>query len=133
MLAVTGSGLITPETRTRIGEMPEVGRPMMQQMITEPAGQAQFMVLELSRRAEELARLRDLVTCRNFGGHHHRCQYAGLAAEVDLHHHLFAVGHRRQVKRFGPPSAQGPRRITGASLLCAHLRNVPNWDVLRLS
>jgi hypothetical protein len=62
MLAVTGSGLITPETRTRIGEMPEVGRPMMQQMITEPAGQAQFMVLELSRRAEELARLRDLVT-----------------------------------------------------------------------
>jgi hypothetical protein len=62
MLAVTGSGLITPETRTRIGEMPEVGRPMMQQMITEPTGQAQFMALELSRRAEELARLRDLVT-----------------------------------------------------------------------
>jgi hypothetical protein len=62
MLAVTGSGLITPETRTRIGEMPEVGRPMMQQMITEPTGQAQFMALELSRRTEELARLRDLVT-----------------------------------------------------------------------
>jgi hypothetical protein len=62
MLAVTGSGLITPETRTRIGEMPEVGRPMMQQMIAEPAGAAQFMALELSRRGEELARLRDLVT-----------------------------------------------------------------------
>jgi hypothetical protein len=62
MLAVTGSGLITPETRKRIGEMPEVGRPMMQHMIAEPAGQARFMVSELSRRAEELARLRDLVT-----------------------------------------------------------------------
>src|SRR6267154_4752171 len=61
MLAVTGSGLITPETRTRIGEMPEVGRPMMQRMIAEPVGQAQFAVLALSRRAEELGRLRDLV------------------------------------------------------------------------
>src|SRR5258708_8983907 len=61
MLAVTGSGLITPETRTRIGEMPEVGRPMMQRMIAEPAGQAQFATLALSRRAEELGRLRDLV------------------------------------------------------------------------
>lgn len=61
MLAVTGSGLITPETRTRIGEMPEVGRPMMQRMISEPAGQAQFAALELSRRAEEIGRLRDLV------------------------------------------------------------------------
>jgi hypothetical protein len=36
MLAVAGSGLIDPETRTRIGAMPEVGRPMMQRMITEP-------------------------------------------------------------------------------------------------
>jgi hypothetical protein len=62
MLAVTGSGLITPETRTRIGEMPEVGRPMMQRMISEPAGQAQLAVLELSRRAQEIGRLRDLVT-----------------------------------------------------------------------
>ncbi len=61
MLAVTGSGLITPETRTRIGEMPEVGRPMMQGMIAEQAGQAQFAVMDLSRRAEELGRLRDLV------------------------------------------------------------------------
>jgi hypothetical protein len=61
MLAVTGSGLVTPETRTRIGEMPEVGRPMMQHMISEPAGQAQFAALELSRRAEEIDRLRDLL------------------------------------------------------------------------
>ncbi len=60
MLAVTGSGLVTPETRTRIGEMPEVGRPMLQRMIPEQAGQAQFAALDLSRRAEEIGRLRDL-------------------------------------------------------------------------
>jgi hypothetical protein len=60
MLAVAGSGLITPETRTRIGEMPEVGRPMMQRMISEPTGQARFAALDVSRRAEEIGRLRDL-------------------------------------------------------------------------
>jgi hypothetical protein len=60
MLAVTGSGLVTPETRTRIGEMPEIGRPMVQRMIPEQAGQAQFAALDLSRRTEEIGRLRDL-------------------------------------------------------------------------
>jgi hypothetical protein len=60
MLAVTGSGLVTPETRTRIGEIPEIGRPMVQRMIPEQAGQAQFAALDLSRRAEEIGRLRDL-------------------------------------------------------------------------
>jgi hypothetical protein len=58
MLAVAGSGLIDPETRTRIGAMPEVSRPMMQRMIAEPA--ARFAALEAARRAEELMRLRDL-------------------------------------------------------------------------
>jgi hypothetical protein len=61
MLAVTGSGLVVPETRTRIGEMPEIGRPMMQRMITEPAARAQFAELDLSRRADELGRLRDIM------------------------------------------------------------------------
>jgi hypothetical protein len=60
MLAVAGSGLIDPEARTRIGAMPEIGRPMMQRMITEPAARRQFAALETSRRAEELMRLRDL-------------------------------------------------------------------------
>jgi hypothetical protein len=60
MLAVTGSGLITPETRTRIGAMPEVGRPMMQHLIAEPAGQARIAILEVERRAEEIGRLGDL-------------------------------------------------------------------------
>jgi hypothetical protein len=61
MLAVAGTGLIDPQTRTRIGTMPEIGRPMMQGMITEPAARGQFAALEMSRRAEELMRLRDLV------------------------------------------------------------------------
>jgi hypothetical protein len=60
MLAVAGSGLIDPQTRTRIGAMPEIGRPMMQHMITEPAAREQFAAYEMSRRAEELMRLRDL-------------------------------------------------------------------------
>ena len=60
MLAVAGSGLIDPQTRTRIGAMPEIGRPMMQRMITEPAARGQFAAIETSRRAEELMRLRDL-------------------------------------------------------------------------
>jgi hypothetical protein len=55
-----GSGLVTPETRTRIGEMPEIGRPMVQRMMPEQAGQAQFAALDLSRRAKEIGRLRDL-------------------------------------------------------------------------
>jgi hypothetical protein len=59
MLAVAGSGLIEPEARTRVGAMPEIGRPMMQRMITEPA-RGQFAALEMSRRAEEVMRLRDL-------------------------------------------------------------------------
>ncbi len=61
MLAVTGSGLVAPETHTRVGAMPEVGRPMMQRMITEPAGQAQIAAFGLARRGEELIRLRALV------------------------------------------------------------------------
>jgi hypothetical protein len=57
--AVTGAGVHLPETYTRIGEMPEIGRPMMQRMITDEPGQAQFHILTLTRRGEELDRLRE--------------------------------------------------------------------------
>ncbi len=60
LLAATGSGMVTPQTYTRIGEMPEIGRPMMQQMFTDQTAQARFHILTLSRRTEELDRLRDL-------------------------------------------------------------------------
>lgn len=60
LLAATGSGMVTPQTYTRIGEMPEVGRPMMQQMFTDQTAPARFHILTLSRRTEELNRLREL-------------------------------------------------------------------------
>jgi hypothetical protein len=56
--AVTGAGVHLPETYTRIGEMPEIGRPMMQRMITDEPAQARFHILTLTRRNEELGQLR---------------------------------------------------------------------------
>jgi hypothetical protein len=58
LFAVTGAGVVIPETYTRVGEMPEVGRPMMQRMITDEPGQTQFHTLSLTRRSGELDRLR---------------------------------------------------------------------------
>jgi hypothetical protein len=60
-LALAGAGGVNTDTYTRIGEMPEVARPMMQQMRTDEPGQAQFHILTLTRRAEELGRLRNRV------------------------------------------------------------------------
>jgi hypothetical protein len=57
LFAVTGAGVTVPETYTRIGAMPEVGRPMMQRMITDEPAQEQFHVQALARRSEELGRL----------------------------------------------------------------------------
>jgi hypothetical protein len=60
LFAMTGVGIVVPETYTRIGEMPEVGRPMMQRMVTDEPEQARFHILNLARRSEELGRLRQL-------------------------------------------------------------------------
>jgi len=60
LIAVTGAGVVTPQTYTRIGEMPEVGRPLMQRVIADEPGLAQFQRLTVTRRGEELARLREL-------------------------------------------------------------------------
>jgi hypothetical protein len=62
LFAVTGTGVVIPDTYTRIGEAPEIGRPMMQRMVTDEPGQAQFMALSLTRRAGELDRLRERTT-----------------------------------------------------------------------
>jgi hypothetical protein len=59
LFAVTGTGVVMPETYTRIGEMPEIGRPMMQWMITDEPAQAQFVALTLARRSEEIGRLHE--------------------------------------------------------------------------
>src|SRR5258708_6224815 len=53
LFAVTGAGIVTPQTYTRIGEMPEVSRPLMQQVIVYVPGLAQFQSLNATRRGEE--------------------------------------------------------------------------------
>ena len=59
LFAVTGAGILLPESYTRVGEMPEVGRPMMQRMIADEPAQAQFHIMTVARRSEELDRLRE--------------------------------------------------------------------------
>jgi hypothetical protein len=59
LFAVTGAGIWLPESNTRVGEVPEVGRPMMQRMIADEPAQAQFHVLTVARRGAELDRLRE--------------------------------------------------------------------------
>src|SRR5215470_12522983 len=60
LFAVTGAGVLLPDSYTRVGEMPEIGRPMMQRMIVDEPAQAQFYVMTVARRSEELERLRAL-------------------------------------------------------------------------
>jgi hypothetical protein len=39
LFAVTGAGIVTPQTYTRIGAMPEIGRPLMQRVIADESAQ----------------------------------------------------------------------------------------------
>jgi hypothetical protein len=57
LFLMTGAGVVTPDTFTRIGEMPEISHPMMQRMIAEEPAQAQVLMSTLARRNEELDRL----------------------------------------------------------------------------
>ncbi|MGC2778872.1 MAG: hypothetical protein WA418_24900, partial [Bradyrhizobium sp.] len=60
-LAVAGRGLVTPsEGYTRIGDVPGVGRALMQQAIVRDPDAAKMRMLASARRADELERLRDL-------------------------------------------------------------------------
>jgi hypothetical protein len=58
LFAVTGAGVMLPDTRTRVGEMPEIGRPMMQQSMMDASTQAQFYMTMVARRTNELERER---------------------------------------------------------------------------
>jgi len=60
LFAVTGAGVVLPDSYTRVGEMPEIGRPMMQRMIADEPAQTQFYIMTVARRSEELERLREL-------------------------------------------------------------------------
>jgi hypothetical protein len=59
LFAAAGTGVILPDSRTRIGEMPEVGRPMMQRSMADVPAQAQVYMMTAARRSDELERLRD--------------------------------------------------------------------------
>jgi hypothetical protein len=59
LFAVTGAGVMLPDSHTRVGEMPEIGRPMMRQAIAEEPAPPQFYTMTLARRSEELERLRE--------------------------------------------------------------------------
>lgn len=54
LFAMTGAGIIVTDTRTRIGEMPAIGRPMMQHIIASEPAQAEFRTVGLARRSAEL-------------------------------------------------------------------------------
>jgi hypothetical protein len=62
LLAATGASLIKPQSYTRIGETPEISRPVVQRMIADAESAARFHLLTVARRNEELGRLRELVT-----------------------------------------------------------------------
>jgi len=59
LFAVTGTGVLLPESITRVGKIPEVGRPMMQRMIADEPALAQFRMMTAARRNEELDWLRE--------------------------------------------------------------------------
>jgi hypothetical protein len=61
LFAVTGAGVMLPDARTHVGEMPEIGRPMMQQSMMDASAQAQFYMMTAARRTNELERLREQV------------------------------------------------------------------------
>lgn len=59
LFAITGAGVMLPDSYSRVGEVPQIGRPMMQRMIADEPAQAQFYTMTVARRSEELERLRE--------------------------------------------------------------------------
>jgi hypothetical protein len=60
LLAVTGVGIVTPLTYTRIGTAPEVSHPMMQRVFAEGFAAAALNAAVVARREAELGALREL-------------------------------------------------------------------------
>jgi hypothetical protein len=59
LFAVTGAGVMLPDSRTHVGETPEIGRPMMQRSIAEIPAPSQFYRMTVVRRSDELEQLRE--------------------------------------------------------------------------
>jgi hypothetical protein len=60
LLAVTGAGIVTAPTYTRIGTTPEVSHPMMQRIFAEDVSAPALGAAVLARREAELDSLREL-------------------------------------------------------------------------
>jgi hypothetical protein len=60
LFVLAGTGAMLPDARTRIGEMPEIGRPMMQQSIAEAPAPIQFYRVVVVRPGDEPERPRDV-------------------------------------------------------------------------
>jgi hypothetical protein len=62
LFAAAGAGVTLPESRTHVGEIPEVGRPMLQQSMAEAPPRMQAYMMMVLRRGDETERLREQVS-----------------------------------------------------------------------
>ncbi len=62
LFILAGAGVVTPDSRTHIGEMPEVGRPMMQRSMAEMPAQTQVYMMAAARRSDEMEQPRVVPT-----------------------------------------------------------------------
>jgi hypothetical protein len=60
LFAAAGTGVMLPDARTHVGEMPEIGRPMMQRSMAEAPAQAGIYMMAAARRSDEPERLGEL-------------------------------------------------------------------------
>ncbi len=58
LLVGIGASGIRPQSYTRIGETPEISRPMIQRIVADSGGAVKLQLLAMARRDEELGRLR---------------------------------------------------------------------------
>ncbi len=56
LFAAAGTGVMLPDSRTHIGEMPAIGRTMMQQSIAETPAQIRIYMTAVTPRSEEPGR-----------------------------------------------------------------------------
>jgi hypothetical protein len=82
LFAVTGAGVMLPDSRTHVGETPEIGRPMMQRSIAGVPAQSQFYRMTVARRDDELEQLRERASSEIAGGAQQPPAMAEVRAEA---------------------------------------------------
>jgi hypothetical protein len=53
LFVAAGAGVVLPDARTRVGEMPEIGRPMMQGSMAGGQAEAQIFMMAAARRSDD--------------------------------------------------------------------------------